>query len=420
MLKGFQKHEILKVVEIDRTKCKGCDSCKVFCPTNAIDGKYGAVHRIDNEKCVFCGQCLVNCPFGAPTDVIDPVDKIIEKLNNKQVTVVAAIAPAVRVAIGEEFGMQPGQLVTEKLYGAMKVAGFKVFDINFAADNTIMEEGSELLAKIRHYLLGEAAEHHLGALPQFTSCCPAWVRYVELNYPQILPNLSSAKSPMMMAGSLAKTYGAKEVWHVKPEDMYVVGVMPCTAKKFECARPEFDSAAEYWKKQGHQGEYPDVDSNLTTRDLARLFKKLNINFNTIPEYTDADNPLAQYSGAGTIFANTGGVMEAALRTAYFLITDTELERLEFTPVRGLEGMKEASVTMKDVKTGKELTLRVAVAHGIKEHVVPLIEQVINNTSPYHFIEVMNCPGGCVNGGGQPIHAMGTSWVNKWKAILPWD
>lgn len=420
MLRGFQEHEITKVIEIDSNKCKGCDSCKVFCSTNAIEGKYGAVHRINNEKCVFCGQCLVNCPFGAPTDVIDPVDKIIEKLKDKQVTVVAAIAPAVRVAIGEEFGMEPGQLLTEKLYGAMKVAGFKVFDINFAADHTIMEEGSELLAKIRHYLLGEKAEHHLGALPQFTSCCPAWIRYVELNYPQIIPNLSSAKSPMMMAGSLAKTYGAKEVWHVKPEDMYVVGVMPCTAKKFECARPEFDSAANYWRIQGQQGSYPDVDNNLTTRDLARLFKKLNINFNTVPEYTDADNPLAQYSGAGTIFANTGGVMEAALRTAYFVITGTELENLEFTSVRGLQGMKEASVTMKDGNTGKELTVRVAVAHGIKENVVPLLEQVINGTSPYHFIEVMNCPGGCVNGGGQPIHAMGTSWVDKWKAMLPWN
>lgn len=418
-MNGFQKQELSRVIEINPKNCKGCDSCKVFCPTNAIQGKYGTAHRIDPTKCVFCGQCLVNCPFGAPTDVVDPVDQIIEKLKNKNVTVVAAIAPAVRVAIGEEFGMAPGSLVTEKLYGAMKEAGFKVFDINFAADHTIMEEGSELLAKIRHYALGEPTEHHLGALPQFTSCCPAWVRYVELNYPQILPNLSSAKSPMMMAGSLAKTYGAKDVWHVKPEDMYVVGVMPCTAKKFECSRPEFDSAATYWKKQGHTADYPDVDNNITTRDLARLFKKLNINFNMVYDYKDSDNPLAQYSGAGTIFANTGGVMEAALRTAYFIITGTELETLTFTPVRGLQGIKEADVTMTDKKTGKTLTLKVAVVHGIKENAVPLIEQVIAGTSPYHFIEVMNCPGGCVNGGGQPIHAMGTSWLDKWKAILPW-
>jgi len=419
-LSGFQNQEISQVIDINRKKCKGCDSCKAFCPANAIDGKYGTVHRIDPQKCVFCGQCLVNCPFGAPTDIIDPVDQIIEKLKNKQLTVVAAIAPAVRVAIGEEFGMEPGSLVTEKLYGAMKEAGFKVFDINFAADQTIMEEGSELLAKIRHYALGEPAEHPLGPLPQFTSCCPAWVRYVELNYPQIIPNLSSAKSPMMMAGSLAKTYGAKEIWNVKPENMYVVGVMPCTAKKFECSRPEFDSAGTYWEKQGYTGKYPDVDSNLTTRDLARLFKKLDINFNMVYDYQDSDNPLAQYSGAGTIFANTGGVMEAALRTAYFIITGTELDNLNFTPVRGLQGIKEADVTMTDKVTGKTVTLKVAVAHGIKENAVPLIEQVIAGTSPYHFIEVMNCPGGCVNGGGQPINAMGTSWVDKWKAILPWN
>lgn len=416
----MKTQELSKVIEIDRKKCKGCDSCKAFCPTDAIEGKYGTAHRINDDKCIFCGQCLVNCPFGAPIDVVDPVDQVIEKLKNSKLTVVAAVAPAVRVAIGEEFGMEPGSLVTEKMYGAMKQAGFKIFDVNFAADHTIMEEGSELLAKIRHYMLGEPTEHHLGAVPQFTSCCPAWIRYVELNYPQIIPNLSSAKSPMMMAGSLAKTYGATDVWHVNPEDMFVVGVMPCTAKKFESSRTEFDSASQYWKKQGKTASYPDVDTTLTTRDLARLFKKLNINLKSVPEFTDSDNPLAQYTGAGTIFGNTGGVMEAALRTAYFIITGTELQTLEFTPVRGLKGIKEASVTMKDVKTGKDITVKVAVVHGLKENAVPLIEQVIAGKSPYHFIEVMNCPGGCVNGGGQPINAMGTSWIDKWKVMLPWN
>ncbi|MEG6584971.1 [FeFe] hydrogenase, group A [Dendrosporobacter sp. 1207_IL3150] len=419
-MKGFQAQELNNIIEIDRKKCKGCDSCKAFCPTDAISGKYGAVHRVDSEKCIFCGQCLVNCPFGAIKDTVDTVDTVIEKLKNKQMTVVATIAPAVRVAIGEEFGMEPGTLVTEKLYGALKKVGFKILDTNFAADHTIMEEGSELIAKIRHYILGEPTEHHLGALPQFTSCCPGWVRYAELYYPGILPNLSSAKSPMMMAGPLAKTYGAKEIWHVNPEDMYVVAVMPCTGKKFEASRPEFASASEYWKHHGRTGHYPDVDTVLTTRDLARLFKKLNIDFNNVEPFTDADNPLAQYSGAGTIFGNTGGVMEAALRTAYYVITGKELEVLEYTPVRGLKGLKEASVTMKDAKTGKDITLKVAVVHGAKENLKPVVEAVLAGTSPYHFIEVMNCPGGCVNGGGQPINPMGTSWLGNWKAILPWS
>lgn len=418
-MRGFQENELSQVISIDKKKCKGCDSCVNFCAGKAIDGKYGAVHSIDPEKCIFCGQCLVNCPFGAPTDTVDVVDQVMEKLKNKQITVVATLAPAVRVALGEEFGMEPGTLLTEKVYGALKAAGFKMLDTNFAADQTIMEEGSELVAKIRHYLLGEPAEHHLGALPQFTSCCPGWVRYAELNFPQILPHLSSAKSPMMMAGALAKTYGAKDIWHTQPENMYVVGIMPCTSKKFEASRPEFDSASRYWKKQGHSKEYPDVDVVLTTRDLAQLLKKMNIDFKNVPEFTDADNPLAQYSGAGTIFGTTGGVMEAGLRTAYYVITGKEMENLEFEPVRGLKGVKEAVVLMKDAKTGKDISLRVAVVHGIKENAWPLIEQVLAGKSPYHFIEVMNCPGGCVNGGGQPINPMGTSWVDKWKALLPW-
>lgn len=419
-MKGFQAQEQTRVITIDKQKCKGCDSCKQFCPTQAIDGKYGSQHRIDSEKCIFCGQCLVNCPFGAPQDTMDPVDSLIEKLKNERTTVVATIAPAVRVAIGEEFGFEPGSLLTEKLYGALKKAGFKILDTNFTADQTILEEGSELVAKIRHYLLGEPAAHHLGPLPQFTSCCPAWIRYIELNHPQLLPNLSSAKSPMMMAGALAKTYGAKEIWKTAPESVYVVGVMPCTAKKFEATRPEFHSAASYWRKQGRDADYPDIDTVLTTRDLARLLRKLNIDFRQTAEFTDADNPLAQYSGAGTIFGNTGGVMEAALRSAYYLITGKELANLTLTPVRGLNGVKDASITLTDAKTGKEITLRIAVVHGLKENIEPLLAQVEAGNSPYHFIEVMNCPGGCINGGGQPIYPMGTSWIDKYKPMLPWN
>ena len=419
-MKGFQAQEQTRIIAIDKQKCKGCDSCKQFCPTQAIDGKYGSPHRIDSEKCIFCGQCLVNCPFGAPQDTMDPVDSLIEKLKDSRTTVVATIAPAIRVAIGEEFGFEPGSLLTEKLYGALKKAGFKILDTNFTADQTILEEGSELVAKIRHSLLGEPAAHHLGPLPQFTSCCPAWIRYIELNHPKLLPNLSSAKSPMMMAGALAKTYGAKEIWKTAPESVYVVGVMPCTAKKFEASRPEFHSAAAYWRKQGNSADYPDIDTVLTTRDLARLLRKLNIDFRQTAEFTDADNPLAQYSGAGTIFGNTGGVMEAALRSAYYLLTGKELANLTLNPVRGLNGVKDASITLTDAKTGKELTLRVAVVHGLKENIEPLLAQVEAGTSPYHFIEVMNCPGGCINGGGQPIYPMGTSWIDKYKPMLPWN
>ena len=419
-MKGFQAQEQTRIIAIDKQKCKGCDSCKQFCPTQAIDGKYGSPHRIDSEKCIFCGQCLVNCPFGAPQDTMDPVDSLIEKLKDSRTTVVATIAPAVRVAIGEEFGFEPGSLLTEKLYGALKKAGFKILDTNFTADQTILEEGSELVAKIRHSLLGEPAAHHLGPLPQFTSCCPAWIRYIELNHPKLLPNLSSAKSPMMMAGALAKTYGAKGIWKTAPESVYVVGVMPCTAKKFEASRPEFHSAAAYWRKQGNSADYPDIDTVLTTRDLARLLRKLNSDFRQTAEFTDADNPLAQYSGAGTIFGNTGGVMEAALRSAYYLLTGKELANLTLNPVRGLNGVKDASITLTDAKTGKELTLRVAVVHGLKENIEPLLAQVEAGTSPYHFIEVMNCPGGCINGGGQPIYPMGTSWIDKYKPMLPWN
>ena len=418
-LHGFRKKELQEIIEINPASCKGCDACKAFCPTGAIAGKYGAVHRIEKEKCIACGQCLTNCPFGAPQDKVDTVDRVITKLKDGNVLVSAIIAPAVRVAIGEEFGMKPGELVTEKLYGALQQAGFKIFDNNFAADHTIMEEGSELIAKIRHYAFGEPTDHHLGALPQFTSCCPAWVRDVELNYPQLLPHLSSAKSPMMMAGALAKTYAAEQVWKIAPNKVYMVGVMPCTAKKFEASRPEFDSASAYWRKKGASGEYPDVDTVLTTRDLARLFRKLDIDLRKVKDYADKDNPFAQYSGAGTIFGNTGGVMEAALRTAHFVITGQELSVMEFSPVRGLKGVKEANVPLKDAATGKEVTLKVAVVHGTKENLKPVADAVIAGKSPYHFIEVMNCPGGCINGGGQPINPMGTSWIDKYKAMWPW-
>ncbi len=418
IIKSYQEHELNGIIQIDPNKCKGCDSCKSFCPVDAIDGAYGAKHHIDSTKCLQCGQCLVNCPFGSIKDTEDTVGEVIKKLDDPNITVVATIAPAVRVALGEEFGMETGSLVTEQMYGALKKAGFKIMDVNFAADNTIMEEGMELISKIEHYVLGKASAHKLGPLPQFTSCCPAWVRYLELNHPKLNDHLSSAKSPQGMAGAVVKTYGATEVWHTAPEKIYAVGVYPCTAKKLEASRPEFTSAADYWKKKGHTATYQDTDIVLTTRDLAKLLKRKGIDLRTVEPATEQDNPMAEYTGAGTIFGATGGVMEAALRTAYFVVTGEELANLNFTPVRGLATVKEADVPMKLKGTDKEIVLKVAVVHGTK-NIEPLLKQVEDGKSPYHFIEVMNCPGGCVNGGGQPINPMGTSWLGKAKAILPW-
>lgn len=315
--------------------------------------------------------------------------------------------------------MEPGSLVTDQMYGALKKAGFKIMDVNFAADNTIMEEGTELIGKIQHYVLNQPLAHKPGPLPQFTSCCPAWVRYVELNHPNLLDHLSTAKSPQGMAGPVAKIYGATEVWHTEPEKIYTVGVYPCTAKKMEASRPEFTSAADYWKKKGRTATYQDTDVVLTTRDLARLLKKKGIDLRTVEPATEQDNPLAEYTGAGTIFGVTGGVMEAALRTAYFVLTGEELASIEYKPVRGLESVKTAEVSLKLKDTDTEITLKVAVVHGTK-NIEPLLKEIEMGKSPYHFIEVMNCPAGCINGGGQPINPMGTSWLGKAKAIFPWS
>ena len=419
MAKTYQANELTGIIKIDEAKCKGCDTCKSFCPVDAIEGAYGANHRIKNARCLQCGQCLVNCPFGAIVDTADVVDKVIDKLKDGKTTVVATVAPAVRVALGEEFGMEPGKLITEQMYGALKQAGFKIMDVNFAADNTIMEEGTELIHKIQKYVLKQAVPgEELGPLPQFTSCCPAWVRYVELYHPDLRQHLSSAKSPQGMAGPVAKIYGAQEIWKVPPENIYCVGVYPCTAKKMEASRPEFTAAADYWKKRGHTATYQDTDVVLTTRDLARLFKKLNIDVKNAQPVEEKDNPLAEYTGAGTIFGVTGGVMEAALRTAYFVLTGTELDKLNYEPVRGLKEVKSAEIPIKLKGTGQEIPLKIAVVHGTK-NVEPLLDEIRAGKSTYHFIEVMNCPGGCVNGGGQPINPMGTSWTGKFKAILPW-
>ena len=417
-VKTYQKGEIPGVIAIKASVCKGCDACKRHCPTGAITGMFGATHSINADLCLSCGQCLINCPFGAPYETSDTVDAVIAKLQDKNTTVVGIIAPAVRVAIGEDFGLPAGSLVTGKLYGSMRKAGFDILDNNFTADLTIMEEGSEFIARARHAVFGEENAHggHIGPLPQFTSCCPAWVRFVETKYPALIPHLSSAKSPQQMAGTVAKTYGIK-VWNKPADRIYTVGIMPCTAKKLEASRPEFISAYEYNSKKGQAAgaSYPDVDTVLTTRDLSRLFKKLGINLAAEKEM-EGGTLLADYTGAGTIFGNTGGVMEAALRTAYAVITGNELKPLEFKKVRGLNGVKSASVTIRDSKYSKDVTINVAVVHGIARNIAPVVDEVLAGRSPYHFIEVMNCPGGCINGGGQPIYGNGSSWID---AIRPW-
>lgn len=419
-LKTYQTGEIPGVISIDPKKCKGCDSCKRRCPTGAITGMFGAVHAIDQDKCLSCGQCLIHCPFSAPYETSSYVDTVLDNLENKNITVVGIIAPAVRVAIGEEFGLPPGHLATKNMYGAMIKAGFKILDNNYAADLTIMEEGTEFIHRVHHNLIGGDATH-AGPLPQFTSCCPAWVRYVELNYPSLLPHISTAKSPQQMAGALAKTYGAKSIWDVNPEEIFTVGIMPCTAKKIEASRPEFKSAYHYNQKSTSANSaksYPDVDCVLTTRELAVLLKQKGIDL-AKEDVMDGGSILAEYSGAGTIFGNTGGVMEAALRTVHAVLTGKELKPIEFKPVRGFKGVKSASVTIWDKEHGGDVKVNVAVVHGLKGNIKPVLDDVLAGRSPYHFIEVMNCPGGCINGGGQPIQSGGSGWFGALVPLFAW-
>lgn len=403
----YQPGEIQGLIKINASKCKGCDACKQFCPTHAISGASGAVHSIDDNKCLSCGQCLISCPFNAIEETHSALETVIKKLADKNTTVVGIIAPAVRVAIGEEFGLGTGELVTGKLYGAMNQAGFKIFDCNFAADLTIMEEGSEFIHRLHATVKGEP---NAGPLPQFTSCCPGWVRYLETRYPSLLANLSTAKSPQQMAGTVAKTYGAK-VYQMQPEKLFTVAVMPCTSKKLEASRPEFNSAWKYHQEHGaNSPSYQDIDAVLTTREMAQLLKMLNIDLANTPEY-EGDSLFSEYTGAGTIFGTTGGVMEAALRTAHKVLTGNEMAQLEFEPVRGLKGVKSASVSLFDTQLNQNVTVNVAVVHDMGNNIEPVLRDVMAGTSPYHFIEVMNCAGGCVNGGGQPIEGKGSSWLS---------
>ncbi len=370
-------------------KCKACDHCTSICPTGAISGLLGEQHHINAAKCLNCGQCLVNCPFGKIEDV-SMVNEIKAALNDPNKFVVVQTAPAVRVALGEAFGKEPGYNAKGKMFAALKQLGFdKVYDTEFTADLTICEEGTELIHRAFN-AVGQAGFEESGPLPQFTSCCPAWVKFAEDNYPQILPHISSAKSPQQMFGAVAKTY-VPEKLNIDPAKIYSVSVMPCTAKKYECNRPEFIASG-----------YQDVDAVMTTRELAQMIKDAGINFEQLDPNTKADELVGASTGAATIFGVTGGVMEAALRTAYEVLSGQTLENVNITPVRGLKSVRDATIEVPiQALGGQKLPVKVAIVHGTK-NVAPLIEDVLAGRSKYHFIEVMNCPGGCINGGGQPI------------------
>ncbi|MBR6663699.1 MAG: [Alphaproteobacteria bacterium] len=331
-----------------------------------------------DSPCIKCGQCSAHCPTGAIVEY-DETQKVWDMLCDPETVTVVQIAPAVRVAIGEEFGYEFGKNLTGKTYAALRRLGFnKVFDTNFGADLTIIEEATEFVNRFTK---------NPESLPMFTSCCPAWVDMLEKYHHDMIDNFSTCKSPQSMVGALAKTYYAEKM-AINPEKIKVVSIMPCTAKKWEITR----------SKEMSSSGYQDVDVSLTTRELCRMIKQSGIDFRNLPE-EEADNPLGEYSGAGTIFGVTGGVMTAALRTAYFYITGKELGDLEFKEIEGLEGIKEAEV---DIKGNK---VKIAVAHGCGN-----IEIILNKIRaareagepmPYHFVEVMACRGGCISGGGQP-------------------
>ena len=394
-------------------RCRACvDTCNEIQGVGALsfDEKEGVL--FDEEKCTRCGQCILSCPvgfrkmpgflaeligcrpcpFSRPLGAMREVDdtvKVWDALENEETYVVVQFAPAVRATLGEEFGLEAGTLVTGKLYAALRRLGFdQVWDTNFSADLTIMEEGYELLDRLNNG----------SVLPQFTSCSPGWIRYCETFYPELIPNISTAKSPQQMLGSVAKTHAAEKLG-VDPRTMFVVSIMPCTAKKIEAARKEMDSAYRYWLEKGKidpDNRFQDIDAVLTSREAAKLLKMGKVDLATMPEETP-DPLLSQYTGAAPIFGRTGGVMEAALRTAYEVVAKKPLETLEFDSLGTLEGVKTATVPVDGIE------VKVAVVHGLG-NAKKVCESIRagGEFSKYHFIEFMACEGGCIGGGGQII------------------
>jgi len=329
--------------------------------------------RLEDVVCVYCGQCINRCPTGA-LKAKDPAPEVWEAIYDPSKHAVVQTAPAVRAAIGEEFGMPAGSRATGKMVTALRMLGFnKVFDTDFTADLTIMEEGHELIKRVKE---GDV-------LPQITSCSPGWIKFIEHFYPELLPHLSTCKSPQQMFGALAKTYYARKAG-IDPKDIVVVSIMPCAAKKFECERPEMQDSG-----------FKDVDYVLTTREAAGMMKEAGIDLPSLKD-SEFDLPLGMSTGAGVIFGNTGGVMEAAIRTAYAVLTGKELDNVNIEAVRGIEGVRKAEVTIDNV-----LNLKAAVAHGLANARQVLDGIKSGEFKDYHFIEIMCCPGGCIGGGGQP-------------------
>ena len=367
------------------SKCILCGRCIAACKKHQGLGILGYMNRgfktkvgpvydksLADVDCMQCGQCINVCPVGALHEK-EEVHDVIDALNDPNKYVVVQTAPAVRAALGEEFGMPIGTRVTGKMVHALKLVGFdKVYDTNFGADLTIMEEGYEFLDRLSHD----------GVLPMITSCSPGWINYAEHEFPDLLDHLSTCKSPHMMLGAMIKSYFAK-INNLDPKNIYVVSIMPCTAKKGEKIRPE-----------NKVDQLQDVDAVLTTRELAKLIKMFGINFKDLKDDDFDQDLFGEYTGAGVIFGASGGVMEAALRTVVDVVTGEDLNQIEYHQVRGEVGLKEASLQIGDQ------TINVAVVHSMVM-AKPLLEDIRNGTSKYHFIEIMGCPGGCVNGGGQP-------------------
>jgi len=390
-------------MERDPAKCILCGRCVRTCFEVQNIGAIDFTNRgftsivttpynkgLNISACILCGQCILVCPTAALREK-SILKEVSNALTNKNKFTIVQIAPAVRASLGEEYNMPLGTDVTGQLVTGLRRLGFKkVFDTNFAADLTIMEEASELINRVQNKK----------PLPMFTSCCPGWVKYVEQNKPEILDHVSSCKSPHEMEGAVLKTYYAKKMG-IDPKDIFVVSIMPCTVKKYESNRAELSEDTLH-----------DVDAVLTTRELVRFFKIAGIDFEDLPQ-DQFDNPLGESTGAAAIFGTSGGVMEAALRTAYFKLSGKELDNLEFESVRGSAGVKEATINVNG------LQLNIAIVNGIG-NVKLLLDDVASGISKYHFIEVMACPGGCINGGGQPIHQKPEKVFKRMKALYQID